>query len=68
MSRKAPKKGLGRALPLRILQVGDRVMPEASSSVYEITRVSRDGATADICFERTNLERLREPECSLKFL
>jgi hypothetical protein len=71
MPRKPPpKKAPAHALPdtPRILRVGDRVMPEGSSSVYEITRVSPDGATVDICLERTNLERFRVPVSSLKFV
>jgi hypothetical protein len=50
------------------LYVGARVIPAGSTSVYEITRVSRDGTQVDICLRGTTLERFRVPVASLKFV
>jgi hypothetical protein len=69
MPRKPPpKKAPARALPEtpRILRVGDHVIPEGSTSVYEVTRVSHDGRSADLCLRGTNLERFRVPVATLK--
>ena len=68
MLRKPPKKAPARAKPEvpRIPRVRDLVVPEGSTAIYEITRVSRDGATIDICLLYTNLERFRVPVSTLK--
>jgi hypothetical protein len=57
-----------RALPETpcILRVGDHVIPESSTSVYEVTRISGDGRTADLFLCGTNLERFHVPVASLK--
>jgi hypothetical protein len=70
MPRNPPKKAPARAKPEapRLPRVGDRVIPEGSQSIYEITRISLDGATVDLCLERTNLERFRVPVATLKFV
>jgi hypothetical protein len=60
MPRKPPpKKAPARDLPdtPRSLQVGDHVIPQGSSSIYEITCVSLEGATVELCLRGTNLER-----------
>ncbi len=68
MPRKSPKKALARVTTPRIPRVGDRVIPEGSSSVYEITRVSRDGRQVDLCLRGTDLERFRVPVDHLRFV
>ena len=65
-----PKKAPARALPEtpRILCVSDRVIPEGSTSVYEVTRISGDARSADLCLRGTNFERFRVSVASLKII
>lgn len=54
--------------PPAVLYVGARFRLSCSDSVYEITRVSRDGTQVDICLRGTNLERFHVPVTHLLFV
>jgi hypothetical protein len=49
-------------------QVGDKVYPGKSEMLYEISRVSHDGAEVNLHVHGTNLERFRVRTDSLTFV
>jgi hypothetical protein len=70
---KAPKKSTNLTLPLaapsppRMPQIGDRVIPERSDSVWRITSV-RSESSVDLELPGTYLTRFRQDESTLKFV
>jgi hypothetical protein len=70
---KAPKKSTNLTLPLaapsppRMPQIGDRVIPERSDSVWKITSV-RSESSVDLELPGTYLTRFRQDVSTLKFV
>jgi hypothetical protein len=54
----APKKPQTKAAAEPALYVGTPVIPAGSSSVFEITRISDEGAQVELCLRGTLLERM----------
>jgi hypothetical protein len=63
-SRKKPAEPEAPTMP----QVGDKVKPGRSEMVYEISRVSDDGAEVNLHVPGTNLERFRVRTDTLTFV
>ena len=64
---KASKKAVAPEAPVPP-QVGDKVKPGRSEMVYEISRVSDDGAEVNLHVPGTNLERFRVLTDTLTFV
>ena len=67
-TRSKPLAKFGMPSTSTVLYVDARVHLIGSTSIYEITRVSYDGATVDIRLIHTNIERFRVPASILNFV
>src|SRR5277367_2786891 len=63
-ARKAPAAKDSSSMP----QVGDKVIPDHSESIWLITHVSPSGEEVNLNLEGTNLERFRVSSDTLKFV
>ena len=63
-----PRKKTAAPEPTPMPQVGDKVKPDRSEMVYEISRVSPDGQDVDLHVPGLNLERFRVRVDSLTFV
>jgi hypothetical protein len=54
--------------PAPTLKVGDKVRYKTHVSIYEITRVSPDGAELDIAIPRTDFEIFRVPASEITLI
>lgn len=67
-SRRRKPRARAKTEVRHLPRVGDRVIPEGCQSIYEVSRISLDVATVDLCLEHTDLELFRAPTASLNFV